>query len=96
MDWDFDNLIWPTVYMLWFVAVVFFIWAMKRRQNKKGKDPWIELMSVAAFCLFASIIMLLVHSFAFRLDFTSRLGVVSVVLCLYAYYTYKRNKNRKN
>jgi predicted Co/Zn/Cd cation transporter (cation efflux family) len=94
MDWDFDNLLWPTVYILQVVAVVFFIWAMTRRQSKKRRDSWIELMAVAAFCFFASIIMLLVNSFGFHLDFTARLGVVSVILCLYAYYSYKRNKNR--
>lgn len=95
MDWDLDNILWPTVYMLWTVAVVFFVWAMTRRQSRKRQNSWIELMSVSAFSLSASILMLVVHAYGFHLDFTARLGVVSLILCLYAYYVYQRNKRRK-
>lgn len=84
-------ILWPTIYILWAVAVIFFIWGMIRRKSRKNQG-WKEIMTVAAFCLVGSLLMVLVHSFDLQMSFITRLGLVTLILCFYAYYSYRRNK----
>ncbi len=94
MDWDMTVVLWPTIYLLLAVAAVFLLWALKRKKSRKNSG-WKELMAIAVFCLTASLLMVLVNTFDLHLSFITRLGIVSVILCLYAYYTYQRDKKRR-
>jgi len=91
MDWDMAVILWPTIYLLLGVAAVFFLWAHKRRKSRKNHN-WKEIMAVAVFSLTAALLMVLVNTFDLHLSFITRLGIVSVILCSYAYYTYRRDK----
>ncbi|MDR3589343.1 MAG: hypothetical protein P4N41_06745 [Negativicutes bacterium] len=92
MNWDMAVILWPTIYLLLAVAAVFFLWAMRRRKKKPRSDSWKEIMAVAVFCLVGSLLMIFVNSIDLQLSFLARLGAVTAILCLYAYYSYKRNK----
>ena len=92
MDWNLAELLWPTIYLLWAVGLVFFIWAMLRRRSKKRRESWPELLAIAAFCGGASLVMVVIHLIGFQLPFTARLGIVSVILGAYAYYSHKRQQ----
>ncbi|VBB07844.1 Hypothetical protein LUCI_3109 [Lucifera butyrica] len=91
MDW-LNALIWPTAYLLLAGAVILFVWAMLLRNKNKKNTAWKEVLTVAVFCLLSSGVMLLVHFAGFQLSFTTRLGLVSVILVLYAYYSYRRQQ----
>lgn len=86
--------LWPTIYLLWAVGAVFLFWGLRRRKSRKNTG-WKEITAVAVFCLVASLLMVLVNTFDLHMSFLTRLGVVSVILCLYAYYTYQRDKQRR-
>jgi len=95
MDFDMQVILWPTIYLLLAVAAVFFVWGIILRNNKRRKNnTWKEMMAIAAFCLTGSGTMLAVHSFDLQLSFVARLGLVTILLIFYAYYSYRRNKTR--
>jgi ABC-type Co2+ transport system permease subunit len=93
MDWDFDLLLWPIVYLFWTVALIFSFWGILRRKSDPTGESWKELLAIAAFCLVTSLLMLFVHYVGLQISFTARLGIVSLILGLYAYYLYRRQKN---
>ena len=95
MDWDMEIILWPTIYVLLAVAAIFFIWAIILRNSKRKVNTWKEMLAIAAFCLVGSCIMAAVHSFDLKMSFLTRLGLVSVILSLYAFYSYHRNRSRK-
>jgi len=90
MSWDLEVVLWPAVCLLWTVAAVFIIWAGVTRKRKE--DQWKEYLWVAAFSLLSSFLMLYVKYSGFRVSYTSRIGLVSIILGLYAYYLYRRKK----
>ena len=93
MDWDFNNILWPTVYLLLACAIGLTIWAILLRAKAPADRGWREVLLVAAFCLAASLLMIAVHSIGYELSLVARLGIVTVILFLYAYYSYRRNKS---
>ncbi|MDR3562840.1 MAG: hypothetical protein P4N59_15575 [Negativicutes bacterium] len=92
MNWDMDAVLWPTIYLLLALAALLGLWALNVRKKSPKKSGWKEIMAIAVFCLVGALLMMFVNSVGFQLDFTTRLGVVSLILCIYAYYTYRRNK----
>lgn len=92
MDWDMNQILWPTMYLLWAVAAIFFIWAMLKRNSRKNRDSWQDFLAIALFSLVSSLLMLFIHTLNLQVSFFARLGIVSLILCFYAYYSYRRNK----
>jgi len=92
MSWDLKVLIWPTVYLLWAIAAIFFLWAIIRRSKSRQSYSWIEYLAVSVFSLLASLIMVLIKYTGYHVSFTTRLGAVSLILGCYAYYLYRRQQ----
>jgi uncharacterized membrane protein len=92
MRQDLEVILWPTVYLLWATAVIFFVWAMIHRSKRRQSKSWIEYLAISVFSLIVSLIMVLTKYTGYHLSFTTRIGVVSVILGLYAYYLYRRQQ----
>jgi hypothetical protein len=92
MGWDLEVILWPTVCLLWAVAVIFIAMAVVRRNQKGHPGLWKEYLLIAAFSLAGSLLMLLIKYTGFELSYTARIGIVSVILGIYAYYIYRRSQ----
>jgi len=92
MGWDLETILWPTVFLLWTVAAIFIILAAVHRSKGRQGNSWIEYLWIAVFSLLSSFLMIIIKYTGFQLSFTTRVGVVSVVLGLYAYYLYRRQR----
>jgi hypothetical protein len=90
LNWDMGAILWQTVYLFLAVGAVFAVWAMSLYKKKKD---WKQIFQVAAFCFIGAALMVTMPFIVRHFSFTARLGLISLILIIYAYYSYRHRNN---